>query len=176
MTRENQSIHRKKLSEGHFIHHKSKIDWPGTEPKASTMPGQKLTHSAMAQTWQNPYKSGFYGALNRVTTNQILQNWMQMDWPRISRNSPDSANSLSNSNTEQSILLQQNSTVTLKTVIRPELIKIQKRRTMRHINAHLVPAADRQPSRCHLTPHYLYHHCYHPLQSTDWYDSVTLVQ
>jgi len=96
----------KKLSKGPFIHHKSKIHWPGTEPKASTMTGQKLTHSAMAQT------CGFYGELSRVTTNHIPQNWMQMDWPRISRNPPDSANSLSNSNTEQRILLQQNSTVT----------------------------------------------------------------
>lgn len=37
-TRENRSIHRKKkLSMGHFIHHKSKTDWPGTEHKAFTM-------------------------------------------------------------------------------------------------------------------------------------------
>ena len=69
--RENQSIHRKKKSKGHFIHCKSKIDWPGTEPKASTMTGQKLTNSAMARTWQNSYKHGFYAVLNRVTNNDI---------------------------------------------------------------------------------------------------------
>jgi len=82
-TRENQRIHRKKLSKCHFINHKSKTDWPGTEPKASTMTGQKLTHSAMAQT------CGFYGELSMVNykpyTAKLNANGLTQDLQELTR-------------------------------------------------------------------------------------------